>query len=288
MQLDLTASLATAAMIAVLPWSLFYGRLSVSGELPFAESILLTMLARLIWRRVAGWREMLAGAGAVAFALYNYWSAAVLLGVPLALIPLMPTWRRRAYCVSLTLLAALAWLPWWRLSSYQWAMWHVVAGVPDSHIPTTYLLAPGLRTSALTVLGSRLWLFLQCFVEPKAEFYIWTQPAVMLHPPVLLIAAAFGLLWTTWRRKYFLLASAAIGAVPALVSYSGGAVNGHRALLALPLVSVAAGCGIHGVPWRTMRVVIAAGLVVLAAVHSTQFFSPAFWPRQHEAFPISE
>ena len=288
-QLDLTASLTAAALAAVLPWSLFFGRLSMSGEIPFAEAVVLTMLARLIWRARAGWREALCGAGAIGFGLYNYFAADMLLAIPLALTPLMPDWRRRAWTLAMVVAGAVLWVPWWRASIYQWAVLNSVLGVPDPNIPPTYAVTPGLFVHPVSVGAGRIWILLRCLVEPVAQFYIWTQPAVMVHPPVVLLAAAWGLVRTGWRRAYFLIASAGIGAVPGLVSASGGTISAHRAILALPLVSVAAACGIHCVPWRTVRIVVAVVLISLATVQSLMlFYSPAFWPNPLEAFPIPQ
>jgi hypothetical protein len=286
MQLDLTASLTAAALAAVLPWSLFFGRVSMSGEIPFAEAVVLTMLARLTWRDRAGWREALCGAGAIAYGLYNYFAADMLLAIPLALAPLLPTWRRRAWTVAMVAASAVLWVPWWRVSIHQWGVFHTALGIPDPNSPPTNALAPGLFVDPVNVMAARTWMLLRCLVEPVAQFYIWTQPAVMVHPPVVLLAAAWGLVRTGWRRLYFLVASAGIGALPGLVSWSGGTVSAHRAILALPLVSVAAACGVQGIPWRPLRIGVALAVVAVATVESLMFFfSPAFWPRAADAFP---
>src|SRR5207247_805876 len=48
MGFSLIPSFAVGAFVAVLPWSLFYGRVSFGGELIFHELLLLAALARLI------------------------------------------------------------------------------------------------------------------------------------------------------------------------------------------------------------------------------------------------
>ncbi len=56
MGMSVAPSLATGAFIAVLPWSLFFGRISV-GALTFNQLLLLAALARLLWAG-GGWPEV--------------------------------------------------------------------------------------------------------------------------------------------------------------------------------------------------------------------------------------
>src|SRR5215468_6257457 len=65
MALDAIASVVGGGLLAVLPWSILYGRVSLGGELVFHQLLLLAALARLIWRDTAGWREAVLGAGAL-------------------------------------------------------------------------------------------------------------------------------------------------------------------------------------------------------------------------------
>src|SRR6185295_8058283 len=50
MRLRPISSLAASAFVVFLPWSLLYGRISQGGELLLNQLLLLTALARLIWR----------------------------------------------------------------------------------------------------------------------------------------------------------------------------------------------------------------------------------------------
>ena len=67
------SSLAAAAFVVVLPWSLFYGRISQGGELLFNQLLVLAALSRLIWRD-GTWREIPLGALALCLLFYDYFS----------------------------------------------------------------------------------------------------------------------------------------------------------------------------------------------------------------------
>jgi len=65
------ASFAVAGFVAVLPWSLFYGRIAIGGELVFHELLLLGALARLLFAD-GGWAAVSVGAFGQSLLLYDY------------------------------------------------------------------------------------------------------------------------------------------------------------------------------------------------------------------------
>src|SRR5262245_41014600 len=52
--LAVAPSLAVGGLVAVLPWSLLYGRMMFGGELIFHQLLLLAALARLVWKQGGG------------------------------------------------------------------------------------------------------------------------------------------------------------------------------------------------------------------------------------------
>jgi len=80
-----------------------------------------------------------------------------------------------------------------------------------------------------------------------------------------------------------------IGIAPALFS-SQLSISGHRTLLGIAFVTVAAACGIDTVPWRRVRIALAISVVAVVAVQSLSLFvSRGFWPPNlADAFPYPQ
>lgn len=277
MALEPIGSLTMAGLLAVLPWSLFYGRVSLGGELVFHELLLLAALARLIWREHAGWREGLLGGVGLALLLYGYYAGRAMLAMPfLAAVLAGRGLDRRLWCLATLGLAGLAWIPYWLHGPTHDAVivqallnWHEPSGAPVVH--RAFAEAP------LLALWARTQLALRALVEPVAQLSIWTTPTGALHPPIVLAAAALGLLLTSMRRKLFLFGGFAACLMPAIVSdqYS---VSTHRMLLAFPFVPLAAGAAISALPWRPLRLGSAALLLIAATVLSVRlYFSDRYW-----------
>jgi hypothetical protein len=290
MAFDAVASLAVGGLVAVLPWSIFYGRVSLGGELVFHQLLLLTALARLIWAERAGWREALIGGGALCLLLYDYYSGRAMVGMPLVAAVLAGRgWRRRGWCLLVLALAGLGWLPYWRSGPQHDALIvRALLGQMDRAEAST-ILHPDLVADPLAGLWARGQLALRVFVEPVAQLSIWTVPAGALHPLAVLATAGLGVLLTSMRRKLFLLAGFVGGVLPGVLSEQFS-ISTHRLLMAYPFVAMAAGAAVAALPWRSLRAASATILLAAATVSSVRlYFSSTFWtPDARYAFNADE
>jgi hypothetical protein len=188
------------------------------------------------------------------------------------------TTRARLWCLAIIPVAVLAWLPWWQVSQNQWVLFHMLTGTPDPQAQPHWHLTEGMTTNPLAALGYRVGQFARILIVPEAQWCIWSQPAVFIHPLIVLIAAAIGVVGTGVRRSLFLLISFGLTALPSLLP-NQLSINGHRALLSLPFIAVAAGCAVQLVPGRNSRALVAAVFAGIATQQSIAlFFSTDFWP----------
>ena len=261
MRLSVLASLGGAALIAVLPWALFYSRVMQGAELSFQQLLLLAALATLIWRR-GGWPEALLGAFALAWMLYGYWCTRAMLPMPL-LAAVLASGRRRLWCVAVLAIGVVPYLPYPRAN------------------PESVYVGQGLQPALLThadpaALWTRTLETLESFVAPVAQDGWLTVRAGALHPALLLLVALAGAL-SGWRRAAFLLGGFALGLVPTVLAW--GAPSTHRMLMAFPFVALAAAAACDDLlPRRRWRAAAVAAAVGATAVWSvTLYFSDDFW-----------
>ena len=261
MRLTVLASLAGAALVAVLPWALFYSRVMQGAELTFQQLLLLAALAALIWRR-GGWVDALIAAFALAWMLYGYWCTRAMLPMPL-LAALLATGRRRLWCVAVLALGVLPYLPYPRAN------------------PHSVYVGQGLQPALLTQIdpvatAQRAVETLHAFVAPVAQDGWLTVRAGALHPAVLLLVAVAGAL-TGWRRAAFLCGGFGLGLIPTVLAW--GPPSTHRMMMAFPFVAlaVAAACDdlLPRRRWRAAAVALAIGATALWSVRL--YFSDAFW-----------
>ncbi len=262
MRLSVVASLGGAALVAVLPWALFYSRVMQGAELTFQQLLLLAALAALIWRR-GGWPEAAIGAFALGWMLYGYWCTRAMLPMPL-LAALLASGRRRLWCVAVLLVGVLPYLPY-----------------PPANPHSVYVgqgLQPSLLTSAdPAMLWTRAGETLQSFVRPVGQDGWLTVRAGGMHPVLLLVLALAGAL-SGWRRAAFLVGGFALGLTPTIFAW--GAPSLHRMMMALPFIALAAAAACDDlVPRRAWRAAVVAVLVGAVGVWSVRFyFSDDFWP----------
>lgn len=261
MRLSTVASFGAAALLAVLPWALFYSRVMQGGELTFQQLLLLAALAALIWRD-GDWRETAIGAFALAWMLYGYWCTRAMLPMPV-LAALLATGRRRFWCVAVLALGVVPYLPYPRAN------------------PASVYVGQGFQASLLTQADPRLlWTrtieTAAAFVGPAAQDGWLTVRAGAQHPILLLALAAAGAL-SSWRRAVFLGGGFALGVVPTVLAW--GAPSTHRMMMAFPFVAFAAAAACDDlVPrraWRTAVVAVMAGAVAIWSLRL--YFSDDFW-----------
>lgn len=257
-------SLAAAAFVAVLPWSIFYGRISVGGELTFHELLLLAALVQVVWRR-AGWAAVAIGGFGLALLLYDYFSGRAMAAMPLLAAVLARGWRARAACLAMLAVALLAWVPHLRTHPA-----NAVGGMMVDRLHPDYFRQP------LTIWWARTQEALQCFVAPRGLDGWLTVRAAAIQPPLLLGLAVLGVL-TGVRRGLFLLGGFVIGLAPAVLSDSNFP-SVHRMQMAFPFVALAAACALDLLRWRVLCAVATAAVVLIVAMESVRlYFSDTFW-----------
>ncbi len=262
-------SLAAAAFIATLPWSLFYGRMSLGGEMVFHELLLIAALAALVMRRRNGWEEAAAiavGTLGQTLLLYDYYAGRAMPALCLG-AALLARGRNRLWCVAIPLLALLLWTPFLRSRPV-----NVFGGDMSTKFERGYLEAP------LKTLETQASAALETFVAPKALDGWQTIRTAAMHPPLILILAVIGCL-TGLRRGLFLLGGFVVGLAPTLLS-TGVAPSTHRLLMAFPFPALAAASALNVIPWRWPRTAVAAAAAAVIGFQGAMlYFSPAFWPK---------
>ncbi len=263
--LGAAASLAVGGLIAVLPWSIFYGRISLGGELLFHELLLLTALARLVWAG-GGLVEVAIGMLGLSLLLYDYFSGRAMVGMPLVATVLARGWRRAA-CLAIVALALLSWIPHLRTGPA-----YAKIGFSKSGMHQDFEERP------LHALKNRTLATLRTLRDAVGKDGLFTIPGISMHPWMVFALASVGAL-TGIRRGLFLLAGFISGILPAVLSY-GDAPSGHRMMMAFPFIALAAGCAFDLIPGRRWGAVVAAATVLVVGVKSVQlYFSEDFWRR---------
>jgi hypothetical protein len=259
-----SSSLVVAGLVAFLPWSIFYGRIAIGGELVFHEMLLLAALARLM---VGTGNAIEVGIGSLGqgLLLYDYFCGRTFLPFSLVVVLLARRWRRLA-CLVIPVVALLAWLPYLHYRP------PYAYGMPN-------FLHPGFTTAPLETLWTRTVLTLTAFALPAGQDGWLTVRAAAVHPPVVLGVAVFGLLLALRRFRLFcfLAAGFTIGVAPSLLTDTPYPST-HRMMMAYPFVALAAGYAFEIIPWPRWRRAAAVAFVSVAAFQSVGFyFSEAFW-----------
>ncbi len=266
MGLALAPSFAVGGLLAVLPWSLFFGRISISGELVFHQVLLLAALTWLVWSN-GGLVEALIGGFALCLLLYDYACGRAMMGMPVV-AAVLATRRRRLYCLAIPAVALAGWLPLIIHEPTNAALGFSAIGVHE-----------GMASHPLLILGAKVLKAMKTLIAPVAADDWLTIRWAGVHPIWLLALAAFGSL-TGVRRAVFLWAGFFAGLAPAVVSW-GDTISAHRMLMAFFFICLAAG-GALGLLRRKWLAVPACVLVVAVAAGQSLalYFSPQFWPNE--------
>lgn len=270
LQLRVGSSLAAAALMGVLPWSLFFGRVELGGELVFHQLLLLAALGLLIEGR-GGWPAVGIGAFNLCLLFYDYFSGRPLLGlIPVAAV-LAKGWRARLLCLAIPCLALLGWAP----HLMQHPRW---AGVGLS----TTEFSADVMVNPIQNFLSRALFVLTALARPSASDGCLTTRASGVHPYLVLGLAAIGSL-TGIRRGLFLWSGFLVCLLPAILGW-GPQASTHRMLNAFPFIVLAAACAFDLIRWRALRIAVTCGAVAVIAVQSVQlYFSPQSWPAESRA-----
>jgi hypothetical protein len=273
MGLRTASSLVAGGLAAVLPWSIYYGRMILGGELIFHQALMIAGLAGLIWRR-GGWQDALLAGFGLCLLLWDYWAGRSMAGMPLAAAVLATGWRR-LWCVAALAIAFIGWYP------------HLATGPADANVGLSLEgghaatiaggFHPGFATAPYETGVERTKLAFRTLMEPVGQESIFTMRSVAMHPVVLLALAALGVL-TGVRRGLFLLAGFVAGIVPGIVSGTY-VISAHRIMMCYGFIALGAAAAVNVAPWRRVRVPLAAIVLVGTALWSIPFyFSDRFWP----------
>jgi hypothetical protein len=261
MRARVSTGLAAAGLVAVLPWSLFYGRISIGGELVFHQLLLLAALARLVWQR-GEWSDVGIGVLGLSLLLYDYFAGRVMLAMPVW-AAVLARGRNRLLCLAVLVLAVLSWAP--HLAERPRYVFGVLA--EQQH--------PNLLSQPVETLRSKTITVLEAFTAPVGVDSFLAVSAGALHPWPVLVLAVLGSL-TGVRRSLFLWGGFVGGLLPSILS--GQMANSHRMMMAFPFVSIAAACALDLIPWRAWRKAAAIALVLAVGSQSVSiYFSDKFW-----------
>jgi hypothetical protein len=267
LRLRVVASLAAAAFVAVLPWSIFYGRVHQGGEVLFHQLLLLAALARLIWA-AGGLAEVGIGALGLCLLFHGYFSGRAMLGMPLVAAVLARGWKRRLLCVAIPVVAFFGWLP------------HVLAmhGHPYTFIGLSLVeVHPDYEGEAWKTLTRKVGANLAALAWPVAQDGWLTIRHAAVHPWLVLGLAVIGS-FTGLRRALFLWAGFLAGLAPSVMAHGTLLASTHRMQTAYPFIAVAAACALDLVKWRIPCALVSAAVVAVVGVQSVRsYFSPDFW-----------
>jgi len=272
------AALGSAALIAALPWALFYSRVMQGAELTFQQLLLIAALAHLLPMARAdgdGARAARGGASAPLLALiasfalawlaYGHWCTRAMFALPL-IAALLARGRNRLWCL-LPLVAGLAAYAPYVLANRD--SMFVAQGVD----PAQWGDGGGLAGRAVESLHALL--------APVAADGWLTLRAAAMHPPLLLLVALAGAL-TGWRRALFLGAGFAAGLAPSVLAW--GAPSTHRMLMAFPFIALAVACACDLVPRRRLRALVIVAVALASGAWSARlYFSDDFWTPEARA-----
>jgi len=264
--LHVAPSWIISAAVAAFPWSIFFGRISLGGELVFHELLVVAALVRFIWAS-GGWVEIGFGGVALCALLYDYFVGRTMVGLTLV-AAVLARGRYRLYCLALLALALLGWLPF-LLGPHQYA------GVGFSATGTDVLENPlgRIRDMMSGVLRALVW--------PVGRDDWFTVRSAAVHQPWFLGLALIGS-FAGIRRGLFLWAGFLGGLAPAILSI-GRSASAHRMLMAFPFIAMAAACAVNLLPWRRVRVLVALLVIVASVTPGVLFyFSPEFWPAESQ------
>ena len=249
-----------AGCVAVFPWSLLYGRVSLGGgQLIWHEMIVLWAIARLTWRDDPWgmpWAALTLGA-----VLYEYFAGRMLLWLALGSVVLLRTHRQRAYVLLGVLVAFLLYLP---------AMLQPA--------DRTFLVFSRVGTGAHTVadLTDRAVVAIKALALPVAGDAGMSLTGAAVMPVAALLVAGVGFLVATWRQRLFLCLVFVLGLCPMVAAQ--GPLSVHRMLVALPVIPLLTGIAVGRLPSRRWCYACAFGLFAYVGWQSvTYFFSDNFW-----------
>jgi hypothetical protein len=260
LDLRVSAGMAAAVLVAVLPWSLFWGRTCVGGELTFHQLLMVAPLCRVIFG-TAGVVDAVIGGFGLGLLLNDYPVGRCLLPLPLGAALLAR--GRRLHCLTVLAIGVLCWLPY-LYPSGGYGPFALVAHKHDAAL---------VKDPASVI--SKAGIALESLLRPVAVDGAVTVASAGMHPPPVLALAFLGSL-LGWRRGAFLWGGFLLSLTPAVVGH--GQVSAHRMMMAFPFIVLAAATALNGVRRLRPPAWLVAMIIGVVSIQSVRlYFSDTFW-----------
>ena len=277
----IVSSLVGAACVASMPWAIFWSRQHWASGIVFFEAILVSALARLVWRH-GGWIEVAVATLGLCGVLYDYTGGWAMAGMPIVAALLASSMQQRIKCGAVLLAGLILWMPW-LLQTDSWL-----------HIVSSKSVGGGggfLSGEFLQGFVHATRKTLRTFVYPEGTIYWTSLQGVAMHPIMVLVAAALGLVCCMFRRALFLGIGFFGGMMPTIMSSSTGA-SGHRMISCYLFISLAVAAFFEALSklrpshkYRSGVAVFAVIFMVAASIQSMRIFlSNDFWKGSEGVF----
>ena len=277
----IVSSLVGAACVASMPWAIFWSRQHWASGIVFFEAILVSALARLVWRH-GGWIEVAVATLGLCGVLYDYTGGWAMAGMPIVAALLASSMQQRIKCGAVLLAGLILWMPW-LLQTDSWL-----------HIVSSKSVGGGggfLSGEFLQGFVHATRKTLRTFVYPEGTIYWTSLQGVAMHPIMVLVAAALGLVCCMFRRALFLGIGFFGGMMPTIMSSSTGA-SGHRMISCYLFISLAVAAFFEALSklrpshkYRSGVAIFAVIFMVAASIQSMRIFlSNDFWKGSEGVF----
>lgn len=256
-----TAGMAAAVLVAVLPWSLFWGRISVGGELTFHQLLMLAPLCRMMFGTASAVDAVIGGVG-LGLLLNDYPVGRCLLPLPLGAALLAR--GRRLHCLAVLAIGVLCWTPYLYPSGGTWPLKQVTL----KHDAT-------LVANPVWGVMAKAGMAVESLLRPVAKNGFLTVASAGMHPPVVLALAFLGSL-LGFRRGAFLWGGFLLSLTPTVLA--SDQVTAHRMMMAYPFIVLAAASALNGVERFRPPLWLTAVVIGVVSIQSVRlYFSDRFW-----------
>lgn len=270
--MSLAAAWVAAALMAVMPWALLYGRTAEGGQLLWHQSIALWAIAGLVFAQ-GGRVEAAIAALALMLLIQDYYCGRALLYCAVLSLPFAATHQQRAL---LLMAVAIAWGGGLYAAS--------VCGGGDGctvHAWSGLWFSPSTYNWSVNPFSYRLpHVFGSLAALGHAADYCESVPAIGVHPRWFLGLAGGGVLTLAgrqgMRQGMWLVALFLAGLLPAIFGYSHAIdnyVSTHRMLMAYPVIVLAAASALEIVPWYARHVTALVLVCVVMAWAVPAYFT---------------
>lgn len=275
MRFGVMSSFVISALVATLPWSIFWGRVTWGGEIVFSQTLLLAALARILWSN-GGKGDVAIGALGLIGLLWEYFGAWSMLGMPMLAMCLVTSRRQFILCFSILVLGIVAWLPW-LLNVQAWSGFLAIKS--SNKVSSVWSVFPIALDLTINTYRS-----LRAFIFPEGDIHWISLYSIANHPLIVLGGALAGLYLMPRRTALFVGLGFLGGIVPTILAFNGRPST-HRMICAYIFVSLACAGAVEYLATCSRlahrKMLVRCGVVVfvvVAAWRSTAIFlSPQFW-----------